>query len=159
MHQNLLDFWCPLRMSRAKEKLMKLSVCLLTTVVISSVSTIHADQSSNEQSRPIVQALCTLAEVDRSNNDEETEDDPNNFDASTQEVLTNFAEILSHFFTIVLDPENPDVVVPQVGAILQNIVNIAIEATRSGDIEQLHMLREKITSMIAKTKYKPLCRP
>ena len=54
---------------------------------------------------------------------------------STEVVLSNFANVVSHFFSIVANPHNPERVCDSVKEMLCGMVNIAKEAVKNGDVD------------------------
>ena len=52
----------------------------------------------------------------------------------TPAVLTHFAHVVGGFINIIQDPHNPDHVGGNVANMLGHMVNIAVEATRRGDL-------------------------
>lgn len=51
-------------------------------------------------------------------------------DEQTQEILKHFSNVVQNFFNIVQDPENKEVVVPNLVGMLSSIVNIGAEAMK-----------------------------
>lgn len=80
---------------------------------------------------------------DRSTTPQETNDK----DDIGQAVLSHFAHIVNHFFSILTDPKNPETVAPHVGAIVEELVLIGVEATKRSD-PNLEQIKKDLTLMI-----------
>lgn len=120
---------------------MKHILLILITTATFSTNYIHADTSCTQSStlnpvscRKEGTPIPGLSEMEQ---DEE----------SSQQILNNFAQIMGHFFNLVSDPENPTTVTPAVLGIVQGIIGIAMEATKTGDVTMLHTLEKRLIEL------------
>lgn len=58
------------------------------------------------------------------------------FDPSTQAIVTTFAGMVGNFANIVADPHNPNVVGSNIANLLAGMINIAVQATRYGILNE-----------------------
>lgn len=78
-----------------------------------------------------------------------TTDEDGQQDEVAHAVLSHFSQICNHFFGILSNPKDGNNVAPHVGSIVQHIIQIGVEATRTPLTQEVRKeLEEQLTRMI-----------